>query len=115
MNDKQRKILSTVFVVCFFLLLLAVSLFLGMPLARLAEDPQQFQDWIDSFGIWSRLVFIALVTLQVIVAFISGGPFNLAAGYFYGRLHCSLLFLAGFLVGRMAVFLLVQYSGLNFF
>lgn len=113
MSDKQRKILSAVVAATFFLALIAGSILLGMPLARLAEDPQVFQVWIDSFGIWSRLVFVALVTVQVIVAFIPGGPFELAAGYLYGVWEGSALCMAGFLLGSMFVFLLVRKFGMK--
>ena len=82
-------------------------------MVQLAEDPAQFQAMVDSWGIWSQLIFVGMVVLQVIVAFIPGEPIELAAGYSFGFVEGTVLTLAGFLIGSLLVFLLVRKFGVK--
>ncbi|MBQ9168717.1 MAG: TVP38/TMEM64 family protein [Oscillospiraceae bacterium] len=113
MNKKHQKIIWILALLIFILFLLAVGWFVGVPMVSLAEDPEAFRLWVDSFGIWGRLIFVGLVTLQVLVAFIPGEPIELAAGYAFGVLEGSLLTMAGFLVGSWLVFALVKKFGVK--
>ena len=80
---------------------------------RLAREPEMFRLWVDSHGIPGRLVFVAMVVIQVLVAFIPGEPVELLAGYAFGVLEGSLLTLAGLLVGSWLVFSLVRRFGVR--
>lgn len=111
MTDKQRKIVAAIAFIIFILFCVAVTLFIGVPMVRLADDPAQFRAWAESFGIWSRLLFVGMVVLQVVVAFIPGEPIELAGGYAFGFLEGTLLTLAGFLIGSVIIFLLVRKFG----
>lgn len=113
MSEKRRKFLWIVAMVLVVLIVIAVSLFVAMPMVRLAKDPQAFQAWVEGFGSWGRLVFVGLLVLQVIVAFIPGGPFELAAGYAYGVVEGSVLCLTAFLIGSWIVFVLVRRFGMR--
>lgn len=113
MTEKHKKAVAVLSVVIFVLFCAAVGYFVGVPMVRLAEDPAQFQALVDSYGIWSRLIFVGMVVLQVIVAFIPGEPIELAAGYAFGFLEGSLLTLAGFVVGSWLVFALVRKFGVK--
>lgn len=111
MTDRQKKTVAVLAVVIFTLFCTAVGYFIGVPMVRLAEDPAAFQSMVDSYGIWGRLIFIGMVVLQVLVAFIPGEPIELAAGYAFGFLEGSFLTLAGFVVGSWLVFILVRKFG----
>lgn len=113
MNEKHRKIVSIVAVVIFVLFMAAVGWFVGVPMVRLAEDPDAFRLWVDSYGLFGRILFVGMVVLQVLVAFIPGEPVELAAGYAFGVVEGSLLTLAGFLVGSWMVFALVRRFGVR--
>ena len=113
MTEKHKKAVAVLSVVIFVLFCAAVGYFVGVPMVRLAEDPAQFQALVDSYGIWGRLIFVGMVVLQVIVAFIPGEPIELAAGYAFGFLEGSLLTLAGFVVGSWLVFALVRKFGVK--
>ena len=113
MTEKHKKAVAVIAMVIFVVFCALVGYFVGVPMVRLAEDPQQFQNLVDSYGIWSRLIFIGMVVLQVIVAFIPGEPIELAAGYAFGFLEGTLLTLAGFLIGSLLIFQLVRRFGVK--
>ena len=81
---------------------------------RMAEEPDAFRLWVDSHGIAGRIVFVGMVTIQVLVAFIPGEPVELLAGYAFGVIEGSLLTMAGFLLGSWLIFRLVRRFGVRF-
>lgn len=113
MTEKHKKSIAILAIVIFVLFCAAVGYFIGVPMVRLAEDPAQFQSMVDSYGIWGRLIFVGMVVLQVVVAFIPGEPIELAAGYAFGFLEGSLLTMAGFVIGSWLVFVLVRKFGVK--
>lgn len=113
MTEKHKKMVALLAVFVFVLFCAAVGYFIGVPMVRLAKEPAQFQALVDSYGIWGRLIFVGMVVLQVIVAFIPGEPIELAAGYAFGLMEGSLLTLAGFLIGSWLVFILVRKFGVK--
>ena len=113
MTEKHKKMVAIFAILIFVLFCAAAGYFVGVPMVRLAEDPAQFQAMVDAYGIWSRVIFIGMVVLQVVVAFIPGEPIELAAGYAFGFIEGTLLTLAGFLIGSLLVFLLVRKFGVK--
>lgn len=107
---KQKNIWLTVIGVI-LIAMIAVSVCVAIPMVRLAEDPMAFKAWVEGFGAWGRLVFIGLLILQVIIAFVPGGPFELAAGYAYGALEGTILCMIAFILGSAVIFLLVRKFG----
>ena len=80
---------------------------------RMAEEPDAFRLWVDSHGILGRIVFVGMVTIQVLVAFIPGEPVELLAGYAFGVIEGSFLTMAGFLLGSWLIFRLVRRFGVR--
>lgn len=113
MKDK-KKILWLAAIGCVVVLMTVVSIYVAVPMIRLAEDPASFKVWVESFGFWGRTVFVGLLMLQVIVAFIPGGPFELAAGYAFGIWEGFLLCMIAFLLGSAIIFVLVRKLGMKF-
>lgn len=113
MTEKHKQSVAIIAIVIFLLFSATVGYFIGVPMVRLAKVPAQFQALVDSYGIWGRLIFVGMVVLQVIVAFIPGEPIELAAGYAFGFWEGTLLSLAGFILGSWLVFGLVRRFGVK--
>lgn len=113
MTQKEQKLVWMLAVAIFLVFCAAVGWYIGVPMIRLAREPEMFRLWVDSHGILGRLVFVTMVVIQVLVAFIPGEPVELLAGYAFGVLEGSLLTLAGFLLGSWLVFSLVRRFGVR--
>lgn len=113
MTEKHRKALSVAAVLVFLIFMAAVGWFVGVPMVQLAEEPERFRAWVDSYGFPGRILFVGMVVLQVLVAVIPGEPVELAAGYAFGVMEGSLLTLLGFLIGSWMVFALVRRFGVK--
>lgn len=113
MSEKHRKILTAIAFILFLLFLAVVGWKVGVPMVRLANDPEAFRVWVDSYGIWSRVMFVGVVVFQVLVAFVPGEPVELVAGYMFGVLEGTLLTMAGFLIGSWIIFVLVRRFGVK--
>ncbi len=114
MEERHKKTVYLIAVILFLLVLTFVGIYVGIPMVRLAEDPEQFRRWVDSYGIWGRVLFVGIVVFQVLVAFVPGEPIELAAGYLFGVIEGSILTMAGFLIGSTVLFLLVRRFGVRF-
>ncbi len=113
MTEKHKKVISIVSVCIVVAFMGLITWFVGKPIVAFAEEPEAFRQWVDSAGIWGRLLFVGMVVLQVVVAFIPGEPIELVAGYAFGFWKGSLLTLAGFLIGSWIVFVLVRKFGMK--
>lgn len=111
MTEHQKKQLSKLSVVIFVLFCLLVTIFIGVPMVKLAKQPQLFRDWVDSFGFWGQLIFVGMVILQVIVALIPGEALELAGGYAFGAVEGTVLCLIGIVIGSWLVFAAVRRFG----
>lgn len=113
MTEKDRKIVWIIAIVVFLAFMAVVGYFIGVPMVQLAEDPEAFQAWVDSSGVWGKVLFVGMVVLQVLVAFIPGEPVELVAGYAFGFWEGTLLTMAGFIIGSWLVFVLVRRFGVK--
>lgn len=113
MTEKQRKAVWFAGFAVFLLLTGAVGWFIGRPMVQMAHEPEMFRAWVDSFGVWGRLVFVGMVFLQVLVALIPGEPIELMAGYMFGAVEGTLFAMAGILLGSLVIFLLVRKLGVK--
>lgn len=66
---------------------------------------------IESFGIFAPLVFSGLMALQIVIAFIPGGPLELIAGMLFGSVKGILFSMLGAAAGTGIVCLLVKFFG----
>ena len=113
MTEKHKKLISFGLVCLVVAFMGLITWFVGKPIVSFAEEPEAFREWVNSAGIWGRLLFVGVVMLQVVVAFIPGEPIELVAGYAFGFWEGSLLTLLGFLIGSWIVFVLVRKFGIK--
>lgn len=110
-TEKRKKLLA----IALLALLIAVSAVIyirvGEPMTALVKDSERFRAWVEQHGWKSRVVFMAMVCLQVLVAIIPGEPLELAAGYVFGAVEGTLLCLGGIVAGSVIVFGLVRAFG----
>lgn len=111
MTEKHKKIVWLLAILVLIAFMVVITIFVGGPIIEFAEDPEQFRLWVDSAGIWGRIVFVGMVVLQVLVAFIPGEPIELVAGYAFGFWEGTILTMGGFLIGSWIVFALVRRFG----
>ena len=110
-DGEKQKIIQRVIggaVIAGFVFMTAIA---GKPMVELVSDTERFKAWLDSFGIASYLVFVFMMIIQVIVALIPGGPFQVAGGYAFGPVLGTVLCLIGNGIGSMIVFGLVRKFG----
>lgn len=113
MTEKQKKWVFAAAFVIFIVFCALTGWLIGVPMVELANDPERFRGWVDASGIWGRVLFVGMVVLQVVVAFIPGEPVELAAGYAFGFWEGSALTMTGFLLGSWLVFALVRKFGVK--
>lgn len=111
--SRAKKTASILSVAAFLLLLVFLTVFVGGPLIRSLSDPSVFREWVDARGAWGRVLFVGMIILQVVVAFIPAEPLEIAAGYAFGAFWGTLLVWIGLVVGSMIVFLFVRKIGVK--
>ncbi len=110
---RGQKIAAIASIAVFFIVLILLAVFVGGPIVKTLGDPATFRAWVEARGAWGRVLFVGLMALQVIIAFIPGEPFELAAGYAFGTLWGTLLVWVGAIVGSTIVFLFVRKIGVK--
>ena len=110
---REKKIAAAASIAVFVLLLVFLTVYVGGPLVKTLNDPAAFRVWVDERGFWGKALFVGMVMLQVIVAFIPGEPFELAAGYAFGAVWGTVLVWIGLVLGSTIVFLFVRKVGVK--
>ena len=113
MNGDKRKKRTAGLLVLVMVIAVAVGALVGKPLMGWISHPEGFRSWVEAKGWSSRLVFLGMVIFQVILAFIPGEPFEIAAGYAFGAVEGTILSIAGAAVGSIITFSLVRRFGMG--
>ena len=111
--NKQQKVslaCAAVSVILFALLFV----FFGSRMLEMLREPKILTEYIDGFGAYSQLVFIAVRTLQTVVKVIPGEPVEIAAGLAFGTFGGLALCLVGTAVGSAIIVLLTRPLGMKF-
>lgn len=81
---------------------------------KFITEPERFRAWVENHGILGRAIYVLIVLLQVVIAIVPGEPLEIAAGYAFGVLEGSLLYMIGAMIGSILVFYLVRHYGIRF-
>ena len=104
----------------YLILVLSIAVMAGLtlalwnPLISFIENPDSLALWIDEAGIWGPIVFMLLNTVQVLLAIIPGGPFEVAAGALFGPWAGTLMCDIAMTAGGMITFFFVRKFGMKF-
>lgn len=93
------------------ILIILLTFFFGKDLLCYIQDPQKFQIWIDQFGIFGQLMMIALIFLQIVIAWLPGEVLEVGAGVAFGFWEGSFLVLFGSMLASTFVILVVKRFG----
>lgn len=103
--------LNIILVTLFVGTLAFLTIRFGPEVTRLVSNPQQFRDYLLSFGQWSAVVFMLFQVVQVVIAVIPGEPVQLAGGYMFGTFWGTIYSTIGITVGYIIVFFAVRLFG----
>lgn len=110
----RKEVLKKIGILAAVAAVLIILYFCSGKLIAMIKDVDSLKKWLNGFGIFNYLVFVLLVSMQVIVAIIPGGLYQVAGGYIYGTILGSALCVIGCSIGSMIVFLLVRRYGIRF-
>lgn len=112
-NVKSKRI-AVITLSCVMLTTVLVCYFtLGQKLVLFVEDRAAFNAWLDSFGVWGKVVFVTLRAVQTVVKIIPGEPLEIAAGYLYGIWGGLFYCLFGQFIGSLIIIALTKKFGMK--
>lgn len=109
----RRRVVSLLSVFIFIGLFIFLFFAVGKPLIQFVEEPEQFRAWLDSYGIWGRVIFVGMTLLQILIGIIPGEPLEIGAGYAFGVWEGFLLCEIGILIGSALIWCFSHYLGIK--
>lgn len=110
---RRRQIIAIAALVLFAVVSVMVYVRIGQPMTELVKDIDRLREWVAQKGWGSRLIYMGMVCLQVLIAIIPGEPLEMAAGFVFGPVEGALICLGGITLGSMMVFGLVRLFGMK--
>lgn len=104
----RRNALTWAALICFAL---ALSYLAVRRYAPFLTDPAGFQEFVQGFGAWAPLAFVAVQAAQVIVAPIPGQVTCFVAGYLFGAVAGAAYSILGATIGSAVAFWLSRRFG----
>ena len=115
-KEKIKTNKKQIYVSIILLLVLAFSVAVyfiaGKPLIEFISEPSAFKAWVGEHGFFAYIAFVLMTVFQIIIAFIPGEPFELAAGYAFGGFIGTLLCIIASVIGCTIVFGLTRKFGM---
>ncbi len=112
---RNRKFwIKLALIVCVLLLVGFLCIKYLIPLSSLLTTEagrEQISRQVGSYGIFAPLVFSGLMALQIVIAFIPGGPLELIAGMLFGGVIGTIFTMLGAVAGTAIVYFLVKLFG----
>ena len=117
-NLRRRRIVGIISLTIAVLLFAGIALFVTWLLFNEIESAdnkyEAFKEYIMSFGWKSRIVFLGIQILQILVAPIPGGLIQVGAGITFGTLEGTLLCMAGIATASAIIFIITKKFGVKF-
>ena len=110
----RRQITQLILAILAVIFICILGYYIGRPLVQFVSEPQKFQIWVKEKGFLGVLAFMGMNILQVLLAVIPGGPFEIGAGYAFGVVKGSLICDIAMTIASVIIFLFVKKFGLRF-
>lgn len=110
----RRQITQLILAILAVIFICILGYCIGRPLVHFVSEPEKFQLWVEGKGILGVLAFMGMNILQVLLAVIPGGPFEIGAGYAFGVVKGSLICDIAMTIASVIIFLFVKKFGLRF-
>ena len=111
--DKKRKIYTAISIAVLVALIGFLTYFRMVEFRKFGETPEQFREFIESFGWGARFVALGIQILQVVVAVIPGEAVEIGLGYAFGAFEGTLICYAGVILASAIIFLLTKKLGIK--
>lgn len=112
-SRNKKRLIVTAFLLMIALVTVVLYVRIGEPIVDFVSDTDRLRAWVAEKGWISRLIYMAAVCLQMIIAVIPGEPLEMAAGFAFGPIEGTLICLGGISLGSMIVFGLVRLFGMK--
>lgn len=107
LRKRVVALIALVFVAC-IVAYVAASAVLGF---STEIDAKPFRDWIDGFGLWGPVIFVAVMAFSVLFAPIPNVPIFVAAGVAWGPVVGSVYTMTGLMIGSALAFYAARLLG----
>ena len=115
MTEKKKTILLRVLIIAALLAVAGACVYMylhfGKSAIELVKDTERFRAWIDGFGVWGVIVFVAIRVVQTVFKFIPTEPIEIGAGLVWGWFGGVLLCLLGNIIGSIIILLMTRRIG----
>lgn len=108
--NKQQKIV-VYSALAFWSVCIVLYIFFGRGLVDIIKDPVIFKEYLDKFGGFDRVVFVAIRAAQTVVKFVPAEPLEIGSGYAYGTFGGFFYCMLGTLLGSFVILLLTKLFG----
>ncbi|MBO4342739.1 MAG: TVP38/TMEM64 family protein [Clostridia bacterium] len=116
-NEKKKTIILRILVIVAMLAIVGVCVYLylhfGKSAIELIKDTDRFKAWIDGFGVWGIIVFVAIRVLQTVVKFVPTEPIEIAAGLVWDWFGGFALCLLGNIIGSIIILIMTRRIGMR--
>lgn len=110
---RRRRIVGLVSLAVVLILFTLIGYVVTHDILGKVHTPEEFHEYIASFGWKGRLVFLGLQVLQVVVAIIPGELVQVGGGYAFGAFEGTVLCLIGAAIASAFIFLLTKKLGVK--
>lgn len=96
---RRKWVRCIVAIALFALAFTLIAVYAGRPLLAMVEDPEAFRQWVQTQGIWGRIVFIGIRCLQTVITVLPAEAVEIGGGYAFGAVEGMVLCLVGSALG----------------
>lgn len=117
MSEKKKTIIQRILIIAAMLAVAGACVYMylhfGKSAIELVKDTERFKAWIDGFGVWGVIVFVAIRVLQTVVKFIPTEPIEIGAGLVWGWFGGFMLCLLGNIIGSIIILIMTRRIGMR--